>query len=141
MQFWADFTKSVWKALGGFQGDPDIAYQFQREPEKVEWIRSGFLVSKQWREKSLKKLTKSTRFVLFTDISGFYENIDLPRLNSDLRAIGVEEEALRVLMRQRYCSDGCRKRMRQQQMRASGRRYQASALGKQNHSKRQQSYR
>jgi hypothetical protein len=42
---------------------------------------------------------------------------------------------------QRYCSDGCRKRMRQQQMRASGRRYQASAVGKQNHSQRQQSYR
>ena len=42
---------------------------------------------------------------------------------------------------QRYCSDGCRKRMRQQQMRASGRRYQASAVGKQNHSQRQHSYR
>ena len=42
---------------------------------------------------------------------------------------------------QRYCSDGCRKRMRQQQIRASGRRYQASAAGQQNHSRRQQSYR
>jgi len=42
---------------------------------------------------------------------------------------------------QPYCSDGCRKRVRQQQMRASGRRYQASAVGKENHSQRQQSYR
>jgi hypothetical protein len=42
---------------------------------------------------------------------------------------------------QRYCSDGCRKRMRQQQMRASSRRYQASAVGQQNHRQRQQSYR
>jgi hypothetical protein len=42
---------------------------------------------------------------------------------------------------QRYCSDACRKRMRQQQMRASGRRYQTSAVGKRNHCQRQQSYR
>jgi hypothetical protein len=42
---------------------------------------------------------------------------------------------------QRYCSDGCRKRTRQQQLRASGRRYQASAGGRHNHSQRQQSYR
>ena len=42
---------------------------------------------------------------------------------------------------QRYCSGGCRKRMRQQQMRASSRRYQASAVGKENHCQRQRSYR
>jgi hypothetical protein len=35
---------------------------------------------------------------------------------------------------QRYCSDACRQRMRRQQLRASGRRYQASAAGRQNHS-------
>ena len=42
---------------------------------------------------------------------------------------------------QRYCSDGCRKRIRQQQLRASGRRYQTSAAGRQHHSQHQQSYR
>jgi integrase len=42
---------------------------------------------------------------------------------------------------QRYCSAGCRKRVRQQQLRASGRRYQASAAGRHKHSQRQQSYR
>ena len=42
---------------------------------------------------------------------------------------------------QRYCSDSCRKRIRQQQLRASGRRYQTSAAGRQHHSQRQQSYR
>jgi hypothetical protein len=60
-------------------------------------VRSGFPISKQWREKSVKKLTKDTRFVLFADISGFYENVDLPRLSSDLRAAGMDDEPLRVL--------------------------------------------
>jgi hypothetical protein len=42
---------------------------------------------------------------------------------------------------QRYCGDACRKRMRQQQLLAAGRRYQASEAGKQNHCQRQQAYR
>lgn len=88
----------IWKVLGAFQGDPDIAYQFQCDPAGTEWVRSGFLVSKQWREKSVTKLTKATRFVLFTDIAGFYENTDLPRLASDLRSTGMDDESLNVLI-------------------------------------------
>jgi hypothetical protein len=42
---------------------------------------------------------------------------------------------------QRYCSKACRKRMRQQQLRAAGRRYQASEPGRQNHCQRQQAHR
>ena len=42
---------------------------------------------------------------------------------------------------QRYCSEACRKRMRQQQLRAAGRRYQASEVGRQNHCQRQQAHR
>jgi hypothetical protein len=42
---------------------------------------------------------------------------------------------------QRYCSEGCRKRTRQQQLRASGRKYQASTAGRHNLSQRQQSNR
>ena len=92
------FHDELWRVLGNFQGDPDIAYQFQRSPAQADWVRSGFRISKQWRERSLKKLTKATRYVVFTDISGFYENIDLPRLNSDLRSVGIDEEYLHVLM-------------------------------------------
>jgi len=42
---------------------------------------------------------------------------------------------------QRYCGDGCRKRMRRQQVLAAGRRYQASDVGKQAHCRRQRDYR
>jgi len=42
---------------------------------------------------------------------------------------------------QRYCSEACRRRMRQAQLRAAGRRYQASEVGKQNHRRRQHAYR
>jgi hypothetical protein len=42
---------------------------------------------------------------------------------------------------QRYCQEACRKRMRQLQLRAAGRRYQTSEAGKQRHCQRQQAYR
>ena len=42
---------------------------------------------------------------------------------------------------QRYCAVACRQRMRRQQVRAAGRRYQASPKGKLRHLLRQQSYR
>ncbi len=42
---------------------------------------------------------------------------------------------------QRYCSVACRQRMRQQHVRAAGRRYQASPKGKLCHSLRQREYR
>ena len=42
---------------------------------------------------------------------------------------------------QRYCSDACRKRMRQQQLRSAGGRYQSSEAGRLNHCQRQQAYR
>lgn len=42
---------------------------------------------------------------------------------------------------QRYCSEACRKRMRQQQLLSAGRRYQASEAGIRNHCQRQQAYR
>jgi hypothetical protein len=42
---------------------------------------------------------------------------------------------------QRYSGDACRARMRRQQVLAAGRRYQESEAGRQNHCRRQQSYR
>jgi hypothetical protein len=42
---------------------------------------------------------------------------------------------------QRYCSHACRRRMRKRQVVAAGRRYQASAAGRQTHCRRQRACR
>lgn len=89
--------KEIWAAIGSMQGSVDIAYHFQKPPQKVEWVRSGFLVWKEWRQKSLKALTKATQFVVVADIAAFYENIDLVRLTSELQRIGVPDE-IRLLL-------------------------------------------
>lgn len=91
------FHGEIWKAIGWSQGDPDVAYQFQKSPTKPEWIKSGFLVWEQWRKKSLAKLTKGIQFVVFADISAFYETIDLNRVASDLRALNLDTELIDLL--------------------------------------------
>jgi hypothetical protein len=95
----ASFHEKIWNAIGHLQGSVDIAYQFQKPPQKVEWIQSGFSVWKQWREKSLSLMKRRVQFVVFADIAAFYENIDLQRLGAELQRIGVPEDNRRLLMK------------------------------------------
>lgn len=91
------FHGQIWANIGWSQGDPDIAYQFQRPATKPQWINSGFPVWNQWRKSSLGKLKKGIHFVVFADISAFYENIDLGRLSSDLRALNLNSNHIEIL--------------------------------------------
>jgi hypothetical protein len=33
------FQSQIWKTIGSAQGDPDIAYQLQKDPTKDEWVQ------------------------------------------------------------------------------------------------------
>lgn len=86
----------VTRHLRWSQSDPDIAYQLEELSTTVRWVKRGFRIWREWREKSLRKLA-SAEFVVTADIAAFYENIDLPRLSSDLRAVEMDDEAVRLL--------------------------------------------
>jgi hypothetical protein len=92
------YQKQIWKGIGVAQGDPDIAYQLRRDATNPAWINSDFRVWQEWREKSLQKLRTGTQFVVSADIAGFYENIDLQRLRSDLSALGIPAAPLALLI-------------------------------------------
>src|SRR5205807_3528391 len=84
------YLDNIGHELQAAQGDPDVAYQLATGVNRREWVKRGFPVWKQFREKSNEKLANGAAYVLFADISAFYENIDLPRLASDLRRIGMD---------------------------------------------------
>jgi hypothetical protein len=96
------FYPRIFNTLRWSQGVCDIAYQLTGEAVSPGWIRSGFLVWKEWREKSLAKLTSQVQYVLFTDIAGFYENVDLGKLRSELGQLAVEPDLLHLLMKLLY---------------------------------------
>src|SRR5207249_11248371 len=92
----------LWEMLQWSQGDPDIAYQLRKPFTTPAWVKSGFLIWSEWRKKSLDHLTKRIRYVVFADIAGFYGNIDLSILCSDLNLLGIDPGLLSLL---RTCLD------------------------------------
>ncbi len=75
------------------QGEVDIAYPLPARSEVVDWTGLGFLVWRNWRDRSVAGLSvPGVEYVVVSDITGFYENIDLQRLASDLRALEAEPE-------------------------------------------------
>lgn len=89
----------IFEGLRWSQGACDLAYQLTGKNDEPEWIRSGFLVWREWREKSLSKLSSQVKFILVTDIAGFYENIELSRLQSDLSPFFPDSKHLHLLMK------------------------------------------
>lgn len=86
------------------QGDPDVAYQLAGDPGVPRWVRSDFPIWRQWRERSVKKLDEGYSYVLVADVAGFYDNIDLRRLRSDLKNLDADSQILDLPTG--VCTDG-----------------------------------
>jgi len=76
---------------------PDVAYPLRNSSDEIDWVKTGYIVWKNWREKCARKLSNNVQYVLFTDITGFYENIELSKLSSDLRGILSSHTGLELL--------------------------------------------
>lgn len=78
------------------QGKTDTSYILQKDHNAVKWVKSGFLAWDDFRQKSLT-IARKSEFVVTIDVSAFYENIDIDRLISDLRNVGVEPREVKLL--------------------------------------------
>lgn len=63
----------------------------------AKWFVEGPNVWNLFRDRSLAQLDSGQEFVVFADVSGYFENISISRLVSDLRAIGVGKGTLELL--------------------------------------------
>lgn len=72
------------------QGLIDFAYQLNEENLDY-WSKHPFLCWKEFRELSISTLSPEINYVVVADICGFYENIDIGTLVSDLRQAGVND--------------------------------------------------
>lgn len=75
----------------------DYSYALSEHFTNVEWFKNPFFGWKNFRIASIKKLDEGFSHVLITDVSGYYENIDIALLISDLRLIGVPNEVVGLL--------------------------------------------
>lgn len=91
------FHPKILERIGKHQGVTDIAYQLDKDPSSRDWVKSDFRVWKQWREDSVKKLDENCNYVVFTDITGYYENIEISILISDIRELCGKSDELNLL--------------------------------------------
>jgi hypothetical protein len=96
------FFPAIRAALRWAQGTVDISYQFANRDNATEWVRRGFGIWQQWRDRSQELLTRQVSHVLFLDVANFYENIDIRTLISDLRQLGTDDEARDLLQASLY---------------------------------------
>jgi len=75
----------------------DLSNQLSSNPSKAAWLKSRFECWKSFRDKSLEALSADITCVVVADISGFYENVDIPLLISELRAAGTPADAVTQL--------------------------------------------
>jgi hypothetical protein len=76
----------------------DFAYPIRRPYGDPAWIGWAFKAWDRFRERSLEFLNGDVTYACTTDITGFYENIDLATLNSDLLGTGASKDVVRLLM-------------------------------------------
>ena len=79
------------------QGKVDFSYELVDDPSKIEWLKNPFPSWEAFRLKSLAEIHKGYTYVVVTDISAFYENIDISILISDLKEIGLQNAQTNIL--------------------------------------------
>lgn len=95
-----EFLQGVWRVIGWAQGDPDLAYRLSEDRlGAVKWVTRGVRAHKEFRRLSLDKLSQDITHAVTTDVTGFYENIDIDRLLSDLRVFEPDGEHLELLQK------------------------------------------
>ncbi len=86
----------IHSALAWSQGTVDFAYRLVRSAGH-DWFGNQFTGWSDFRRKSVDLIAEGIPFVVITDVTGFYENIALQRLASDLNQMGIDGEIISLL--------------------------------------------
>jgi hypothetical protein len=84
-------------ALSWSQGTVDFSYRLSEVLRRVEWFTNRFNAWAAFRNASVSKIDDGASHAVITDITGFYENIDLQVLFSDLRQLGCQDDLIQLL--------------------------------------------
>lgn len=76
---------------------PDFGYRLKTDLEDKDWFQPYFPLWKAFDSKSVDYVKEGLEWVVVADIAGYYENIDLFLLRSDLSALDVEGEVVSLL--------------------------------------------
>lgn len=72
----------------------DYSLPLSNNLKKTDWIENQFNLWRSFSEESLKVLDSGMQYAVIADITGFYENIDISTLISDLKRINAPKEVV-----------------------------------------------
>ncbi len=75
----------------------DFSYSMPDQLDNGAWFSNSFRYWSEFRTRSLSAIDNGAEYVVMADVAGYYENIDLSLLISDLRAIGIERDLIQLL--------------------------------------------
>ena len=87
----------LYAELAPLQGVSDFAYQLLPQDHASSWFKYQFKCWDDFRRRSLDEISGGSQFVVETDVTGCYENIDINLLMVDLRRIGAPPETITQL--------------------------------------------
>jgi len=90
-------AEKIRQALAWSAENQRCSRTLKEDHTKTEWFVDELYMWKRFRERSLAHLDSGHKFVVFSDVSAYFENVSIGRLISDLRGIGVAEEVLGLL--------------------------------------------
>ncbi len=88
---------NIYETLKWSQGTVDFSYAISNEFENAQWLGNPFVGWEKFRTTSLKKIETGISHVIMTDISGYYENINIMTLMSDLKIALVDNDIVNLL--------------------------------------------
>ena len=86
----------IYDAVKWAQDEVDFSYRLSGDHALKRWFKNIYGGWKSFRKTSLSKLEKFD-FVVFTDISNFYDAIHIRTLTSDLSHLSVSQEIVSIL--------------------------------------------
>ena len=88
---------NIYDTLKWSQGVIDFSYQISGDFDNVDWLKNKFEGWEEFRKRSLEMINANVSHVIIADITGYYENIDISILMSDLRATGASSQIIKNL--------------------------------------------
>ncbi|RKU11439.1 hypothetical protein C6502_08710 [Candidatus Poribacteria bacterium] len=89
----------IYEALEWSQGVVDFSYEISNEFENIKWLRNQFRSWTKFRTMSIEKIETGISHVITTDISNYYDNVNIKILMSDLKNAGVDDNIVNLLSR------------------------------------------
>lgn len=81
-------------ALRQLAGSPDYSYSLRAKQEHLEWYEPLFPRWKVLDSDSIRHIDAGASHVVVAEMAGYYEQIDLFALRSNLNGLGVEPNIL-----------------------------------------------